>query len=852
MIRLIMKAKLLKYIEIILSVGILLWSIQYNLNLYKLEPTAKTDPNDNTFQFALVDRANTVWDFAKRQCPPGIFGLPCFAGYMVDHWVPNWAQGYNLPFYYSHAPQIAIVGTFRLLSPLLSTINHEPLTLFRWYHLVIYLLLCFFPLSVFLGLKAARLPWLTAACGAVLATHISTDGLYGLDPPSFLWRGYGLSSQLFAMIFMPLAIGFTWRFFSLPDLTRALPQFPTLRDIGRRTITEITASLLPHTADRGRAFSFWMAALFLALATLGHLGLGVMSLLSAGIIALSRPIAHFFGQRRLMEVFLILVTNLIRLGLLGGVVVFFLAYWVIPVFTGNAYHNTSFWDPIWKFNSYGWYETLIRLFNGDLFDWGRSPYYTTLVIVGAFSATGFILPLLSKKPDNVSSNDERSTINSYFPFTLLLAFWTVMYFGRTTWKGLIDLIPGMSEFHQSRFIVGLHLSGLLLAPVAISGLAEHLAYAGFKFFSTKKKVPYEAVPLPLVWVATLLVLYLFAKPIYKQTEYYNELNDRLIIQGNDNYQKVKADVDLLMDKLHRLPASRVFVGRGGGWGKDFNVAETEMFMYVSTYGINTALWLPETWSPNSDVEQFFSEDQARDYDLFNLKYVVAPPDIKPQPFWKLVESGNPFWTLYEVPTSGYFTVGTRTQAVVSDKMDYKNIVHQWIQSDTHKDKLFPQLSFTRREVIPNINVPVITMLDEVTYETQSGDRLNIFANRPLYGGDPPAARLIGQESVISDQIYKTQVEVDENCRECYVVLKQSSHPNWVARVNGKKTKHIIVFPFFIGVPVSGPGVYDISVSYEPHPVKIPLIIISWLVIATLILYPFALRRIQLSKIQEEE
>ena len=43
-------------IETILAYGMLIFAIGFNLWLYKLEPTATIDPNDNAFQFALVDR----------------------------------------------------------------------------------------------------------------------------------------------------------------------------------------------------------------------------------------------------------------------------------------------------------------------------------------------------------------------------------------------------------------------------------------------------------------------------------------------------------------------------------------------------------------------------------------------------------------------------------------------------------------------------------------------------------------------------------------------------------------------------------------------------------------------------
>ena len=50
----------MKQFEKILGLGMLLFAIGFNLWLYRAEPTAMTDPNDNTFQFALVDRTNQI------------------------------------------------------------------------------------------------------------------------------------------------------------------------------------------------------------------------------------------------------------------------------------------------------------------------------------------------------------------------------------------------------------------------------------------------------------------------------------------------------------------------------------------------------------------------------------------------------------------------------------------------------------------------------------------------------------------------------------------------------------------------------------------------------------------------
>lgn len=732
----------MKHIEKIIAIGMLLFAIGFNLWLYRLEPTATIDPNDNAFQFALVDRTNQIWDFASKKCSSKfgawnlVLGTFCQVSYLADHWVPNWAEGYNLPFYYGHVPQILIVASYRLFSSFIS--------LFTYYHWVIYLLLSLFPLSVFLALRVIRLSWLAAGIGAVLASHISTDGLYGLDPPSFLWRGYGLSSQLFAMIWLPIAIAYAWRYFS-----------SNLRS------------------------DFWPAVLAMTLTAMGHLGIGVIAMLSLIPLAVRLPIQK----------------NLTKLGLLGATVLFMLSYWIIPIVLNDNYHNISFWDPPWKFASYGGRETIVRLLNGDLFDWGRAPWMTVLVIVGLIAAAW-----------------------TNFSFALLFLFWLFMYFGRTTWGPLIDLIPGMKEFHLSRFIVGVHVAGLFLIPIGIHWFVDTLKTKFTKFH----------------WLIGLLV-YLFIglfviPPIYKQTINYSIHNDRLIVQANENHAKVKTDEEELFKTIRSLPPGRVFAGRGGSWGKDFKVAETPYYMQLSTYSIPTVLWLPETWSPNSDVEQYFSEDQAKDYDLFGIRYVAAPPSQKVQSFWKLIKEA-PTWKLYEIEKVRYFTSGVRPAIVATDKRSYGNVVRLWIQSDAHVKSLFPELTFAK-DYPKTTGLPNFKMIDEVTYVVPDNSKHNLFQEPPWYQNptNPTNKAKILSEVVDSDMVFKTKVEVGENCRECIVILKQSFHPNWRATIDGKPAQTFTVFPFYLATLVPA-GTHEVVFSYEPSRLKVALLTLEIMTLA---------------------
>ena len=317
-----------------------------------------------------------------------------------------------------------------------------------------------------------------------------------------------------------------------------------------------------------------------------------------------------------------------------------------------------------------------------------------------------------------------------------------------------------------------------------------------------------------------------------QTLRYSSHNDTLIKQANTNFKKVEPDVSLLLLTLNNLLLThpgRVYFGRGGTWGKEFMVAETPMFIYMSTFGIPTLTWLPETWSPNSDTEQYFSEDVSAHYILYNIKYVVTPNNgelVEPQAFWKPLTSGIT-WRLYEASpelvegSRGYITTGFRPAIVSSSKLNFTNVVRLWIQSVSHTKNLYPELTFDKN--YPKaFGLPNFRMLDEVTYQVPDGSTHNLFAEVPRYLG--PLGNLgdlikITSQSNDSDMIFKATVEVPEGCTECLIILHQTYHPSWKATIDGKPVTTFAVFPFYTAVKLENPGPHEVVFSYEPSLLK---------------------------------
>src|SRR3990172_9420212 len=307
-----------------------------NLILYRAETQIKGDTNDNVFQYSLVARTNWIWE--NYGCPLSLECLPN----LVDHNVTYWAEGYALPFYYSHVPQIAIVASYNLIIKPVSLWVNSDLSLYSYYNWTKYLLLALFPLPVFAACILVGFPLIPAAVGAFFAAHFSTDGLYGIDPPSFLWRGYGLTSQLYAVFFAPLGIAFTFR------------------------------ALRKPTTHNSRLTTLF-AVLFLTLTIAGHLGIGMITLLATAPLILFNPDRTNIIKRTVKLFFIV------------GTCILLLGYWVIPAVLLNRYHIISFWDPIWKFDSYGWYDVVRQFLGGELFDWGRPPVISALVLTGFFA-----------------------------------------------------------------------------------------------------------------------------------------------------------------------------------------------------------------------------------------------------------------------------------------------------------------------------------------------------------------------------------------------------------------------------------------------------------------------------------
>lgn len=814
--------KLIKHKKLIIFL-LLSLLICLNFYIYRNEFIVKSDPNDNIFQYALVNDAKDIWQ--------KVFSGKLSPFYLLDSWNERWAEGLPLSQYYAHLPQDVI-----------SLVNFViPVDSFNFFVILRTLIFIFLPIMFFWGGSVLEFPMLQSFFVAVLSQLIFTNGLYGIDVSSFIWRGWGLSAQLLAVFFMPPAFAYGMTYLEKKkNLKKAI------------------------------LFNFIVAQ--------AHIGIFLILLISYGLylpfkivtdVCFGVDLAAIKNQRSKIKSliqsinFSLLWSDTIRPFILFiGVTLFSLSYFIIPFFIYGNYRNFSLWDPIWKFDSWGAKQILIWFLNGELFDFNRFPVITLSVLFG-------VLIGLSQ----IGKPGKKERLISFISILTLIYF--VLFFGRTTLGKLVDLIPGFSEYHIHRLIVMFQFTSLFLASwflyKVLHYLFSHLSVVDFTKFHSSFTKGSEVrsnnlknvddvyfsnsenksesrstsviftklnryVIIIFILTISLISFYFLEKPVIK---YAND-NNLWILRSNISYLLDLSDFNKLEAKLSELPQARVYAGRPGNWGRNFFVGETPLYMALSRDGFSVIGFLPESWSMNSDPEQFFDENNILFYDLYNVRYSILPTQVVPPKFAKPLFKAGKF-NLYEIKTDGWVAFGKSRMMVRSRKTDLLNATRLWFDSDMLKAADYPVI-----EVNNTISLDPSDRWSGKLWQVQLTD-LNHFINlndqkeRDIWLANPFSAlsekstsvSLVSKNEQKLPNGYAVNIHLDKDCGNCILLLKQSYHPDWQAILDGSRVSTFPVFPFYVGIQIEKAGNHHISFEYEPNNYKVILV---WLEILTLILW----------------
>jgi len=196
----------------------------------------------------------------------------------------------------------------------------------------LYLVLSLWPLSVYAGARAFRLGRWTSALAALFSPLLVSRIGIGFESIAYIWIGFGVWTQLWAMFTLPLAWGFSWQ-----------------------AITE------------GRRY--FPAVLFVSLTVIFHFETGYLALLPLALFPFLQP--SELRQR------------LARAAVVAGAVLLVTAWVTVPVILSSnwaAVNEILRGTPLE--NGYGARQVTEWLISGQLLDAGRLPVVTLSAGVG--------------------------------------------------------------------------------------------------------------------------------------------------------------------------------------------------------------------------------------------------------------------------------------------------------------------------------------------------------------------------------------------------------------------------------------------------------------------------------------
>jgi len=591
-------------------------------------------------------------------------------------------------------------------------------TAFRW---SLFLLLALWPVVVYVSARLLGLnPW-TAVASAVLAPFIMSVPSVGYERGAYLWVGFGLWAQLWASWTLPLAWAFTWR--AMDDRRYLCP-----------------------------------AAIAVALTIGFHFETGYLALVA--ILAFPFIVPSRLASR---------IRNAL---LLLGASLLASAWVLVPLIEFGkwaAINQVLHGTPLE--NGYGARRILSWLVTGKVYDAGRFPIITLLVVIG-------IAVVIARWRKSVLGR-------------AIVVLWIVcllLTFGRTTFGGLVDIIPGSTDIFFRRFLMGAQLSGLFLAGIgvvegaklvvtAIRWLSERMSDSG-----RKRKIATNA----MFGGAAFLTAFSIAPAVIQATR-FDSRNSAAIHAQQDAEAIEVPEIAPLIAFIRSHGGGRTYAGLPTNWGMQFTVGAVPVFKYLESTDVDEVGYTLRTASLMTDPEYYFDEANPSDYILFGVRYLILPSmRTPPVAATEVMRRGH--YSLWTIKSDGYFDVVETAGTVAADRADVAtrtiNVLHTNLIAH-HRDLIVDYAgSFVR-------------------------------AQKDLRGASAISS-LSAPGAVLSERVDLAngvaRCTVDLR-RPGIVMLSASFDPGWQVSVDGRMEETEMLAPALLGVKV-GAGVHHVVFGYR--------------------------------------
>ncbi len=519
----------------------------------------------------------------------------------LDSWFPFLGLGSPQFLHYQSLPAM-LTGLAGLLI--------GPDAAFRW---TLYLLLSVWPIAIYLSARLLGAGRPAAGAAAAMSPFLVSKTGIGYEQNAYVWIGYGVWTQLWASLTLPLAWGFSWR---------------AIRD-GRHRFAAVA-----------------LVSLTIAL----HFETGYLALLPL----LFWP---FVSGRSI-------ATSARRATIVAGGALLAAAWVIVPLIdqrpwaaTNEALRATAL------SGGYGAVRVLGWLGSGQLLDHGRIP------VVTAFAAIGLAVALARWRADPGS----RALVLA-LAGCLLLSFGRTTFGSLVAVvPGSGDIF--FRRFMMGVQLAALLLAGRGAEWCGgwvwneLGRLALRRRVAPRE--ALRRRLAWRWANPRMGRVRTAVAvggMILVLAPAWLEQRSFDRRNANHIASQRRADATQGAEVDELVGLIEANGGGRVYAGMPSNWGMNFTVGAVPVFKYLGSRDVDEVGYTLRTAALMNGPEDHFDELDPSDYELFGIRYLILPSGSPPPVSADEVAVAGPY-ALWTTPTTGYVHVGTISGTLTADRSD---------------------------------------------------------------------------------------------------------------------------------------------------------------------------------------
>jgi hypothetical protein len=283
-------------------------------------------------------------------------------------------------------------------------------------------------------------------------------------------------------------------------------------------------------------------------------------------------------------------------------------------------------------------------------------------------------------------------------------------------------------------------------------------------------------------------------------------------------------VDRLVDIMKSLGPGRVYAGSVQNWGAAFRVGGVPVFKYLETQSVDVMVYSATTTTLMDDPEFYFDERVPGDYALFGVRYLFLPAAMRPLvPARRIATQAN--YSLWQVDGVGYGRVVDTVGSIQENRADIGPRSKVYIRSPLPALGLYMTVGYEGEPAaLPTAPNPAAARLATVAppaapRETKTTSS-KVAGTTPAEAAIPanvvvpsPAGSVVSETDDLASG--EVQLKVDMS-RRAVVALSVTYDPGWKVWIDGHLGGTEMLAPALLGVTVPA-GAHTVRFAYVGFP-----------------------------------